>query len=388
MISLLRRTSYLLKKSPLIHEDAVLQLIFIKYFHTNRQPLCVNSKRQLPAVAHRFNAVEEKEKEAFLDVIRMYVKDTNNRTHIEFITVALKYMDIFGVNKDLESYKAILDVFPKGEYVPVNFYQTLFKHYPKQQDVALDLLHKMELNAVIPDREMESMLINIFGYHALPTKKYWRMSYWLPKFANLNPWPVPRPVPSDPRVLAQFAMEKVSSADLQSEITVFDTKDVENAIDHTWILSAMSKSQRQLLQVQPPNKSLYVEGPFRVWVANCTVEYFVLKGDPIKREVVEINTDDIHKLEWPFWNERQYKLPVTVHEQDDGTYYAMCATGISSKDSLLSWIRCLQKANPILEKIPITFKLKSSTEENVLLENENKNVTDRISDNREFLDKK
>ena len=36
-----------------------------------------------------------------------------------------------------------------------------------------------------------------------------------------------------------------------------------------------------------------------------------------------------------------------------------CATGTSTKDSLLSWVRFLQRENPDLEGIPILFSLTS-----------------------------
>lgn len=61
-------------------------------------------------------------------------------------------------------------------------------------------------------------------------------------------------------------------------------------------------------------------------------------------------------------------LPRSVHEQDDGTFYAACATGTSTKDSLLSWIRCLQIKNPILKNIPVVFSFKSSVKEKFYLE--------------------
>lgn len=48
-----------------------------------------------------------------------------------------------------------------------------------------------------------------------------------------------------------------------------------------------------------------------------------------------------------------------MHEQEDGTILACCATGTSSKDSLLSWIRFLNMDNPDLEGIPILFKISS-----------------------------
>lgn len=50
----------------------------------------------------------------------------------------------------------------------------------------------------------------------------------------------------------------------------------------------------------------------------------------------------------------------SVHEQRDGTILAVCATGSSSRDALLSWIRLLEKnGNPALSKIPVIFSLKA-----------------------------
>lgn len=54
----------------------------------------------------------------------------------------------------------------------------------------------------------------------------------------------------------------------------------------------------------------------------------------------------------------------SVHEQEDGVIYSVCATGTSSKDSLLSWIRHLEiDGNPILAKVPIVFTLRSGQKE-------------------------
>lgn len=73
----------------------------------------------------------------------------------------------------------------------------------------------------------------------------------------------------------------------------------------------------------------------------------------------------------------------SVHEQEDGTIFALCATGTSGKDSLLSWIRHLEKdGNPILATIPIVFTLKSgetevtTTSAPVEENKEQKNITD------------
>ncbi|XP_012524475.1 evolutionarily conserved signaling intermediate in Toll pathway, mitochondrial [Monomorium pharaonis] len=329
-------------------------------------------------VLHAFANSENKEKKAYLDILREY-KNNNEarRGHVEFIQVALKYMDDFGVNRDLAVYKALLDVLPKGKFVPRNAYQTMFMHYPKQQYVAVDLLGKMEHNCVMPDLEMQEMLLNIFGQHGLPLKKFWRMMYWMPKFANLNPWPCSRPAPKDPRVLARLAMSKISSVDVQTKITEFETKDVEDAIEDTWIVSAMSGQQEELLRKECPDTPIFVEGPYTVWVADQCIDYFILRGTPKERRPRE-NVDDVSNIKIPFWDKKEIIPAPTVHEQDDGTYFAMCATGTSSKDSLLSWIRCLQKKNPILTVIPVVFKLMSSTREQLYIESKSESENEIV----------
>ena len=47
----------------------------------------------------------------------------------------------------------------------------------------------------------------------------------------------------------------------------------------------------------------------------------------------------------------------TIHEQDDGIILGLCITGTGSKDSLASWIKGLETANPKLSLTPIIFSL-------------------------------
>lgn len=57
-------------------------------------------------------------------------------------------------------------------------------------------------------------------------------------------------------------------------------------------------------------------------------------------------------------------LKRSVHQQDDGTIYAICATGTSTKDSLLSWVRLLEaNGNPNLGKLPVLFKFESQVDD-------------------------
>lgn len=116
-----------------------------------------------------FESETNKSKENYLDMIRIFEeKEKHRRNHVEFIYAALKNMEDYNVQRDLEVYKSLINVMPKGKFIPSNMFQVEFMHYPKQQQCIIDLLEQMEDNGVMPDYEMEDMLINIFGRSGHP----------------------------------------------------------------------------------------------------------------------------------------------------------------------------------------------------------------------------
>lgn len=273
-------------------------------------------------------------------------------------------MKDFGVHKDLETYKALISVMPKGKMVPENLIQAEFMHYPKQQFCIINLLEQMEDNGVIPDWETQDILVNIFGERGYPVRKYYRMMYWMPKFRNASPWLLPNPVPSDSFLLAKLAIERIMSVDPRAEVKVYDTKDIADSIDNTWIVSGSSEAQRELIAAHPLDKPIYVEGGFRIWLRDTSIIYFILRADPgPAQEYEEEDPDDLRNLIDPFSIPDLYKLKKkkpSVHEQPDGVILAVAATGSSSQDSLLSWVRALEKdGNPRLGEVPIMFTMKS-----------------------------
>ncbi|KAI4495472.1 hypothetical protein M0802_008686 [Mischocyttarus mexicanus] len=353
-----------------------------RLFHTSQQFFDdTNTRKSYAVIKYMFENAKEKKKDAFLEIIHTYEKENNRRGHVEFIKLAMKYLKLYGLHRDLEVYKAILNVFPKGPYIAPNYYTAVFRYYPKHQDTATDVLEEMENNQVMPDRELEIILLNTFGKHAKPLKKLWRMMYWMPKFKNVNPWPVPKPIPTDPRILARLAIEKISSIDVTSFISEFETVDLKDSIEDTWIISAISRIQKDLLIEHSKLRkgiAIYVEGPFKIWIADQSVDYFVLKADPIKRTVKYQDPDDVRNISIPFWKTREIAVEPTVHDQEDGVYFAVCATGTSSKDSALSWIRFLQKDNPILKEIPILIKLASTVETESITYVEQNNLQKKV----------
>lgn len=69
-------------------------------------------------VKRTFENIEDKTKTSYLEMLKIFVNRDHvyRRGHVEFIYSALKNMEAYGVHKDLEVYKALLDVFPKGVY--------------------------------------------------------------------------------------------------------------------------------------------------------------------------------------------------------------------------------------------------------------------------------
>lgn len=141
---------------------------------------------------------------------------------------------------------------------------------------------------------MEDMLLNIFGEKGYPLRKFWRMMYWMPKFKNLSPWPVPDPLPNDVLELAKIAIARISSADINSKLTIYQSSDIPESIEDTWIVSAQSPKQKKLLEEHNKNEPIYVEGAFKVWIRGNPVNYFVLKGNPkptIEQEIEDSDGD-------------------------------------------------------------------------------------------------
>ncbi|KAG8040711.1 hypothetical protein G9C98_002707 [Cotesia typhae] len=358
-----------------------------RFIHTSINNFSVNAEEKDKRIA-LFDTAKiksKKEKSTFLAVLHAYQKEGERKTgHVQFIYAALRYMKEFGVADDLEVYKAVMDTLPKGRFVSKTLFQAEMFHYPREQQCAIDLLQQMEDNGIMPDPEMELMVINVFGQHGLPLRKLRRMAYWQGKFKNLNPWPYPRPLPSDNFQLAMLAIKKIASVDVQTTITVFDTEEVKDSIDKTWIISASSPDQEKLISQHPRDQPAYVEGPFRVWVWKASVDYFILHTEPKKRIVEDIDIDDVSNLDINLWKKSKQALALhrSIHEQDEQTILGICATGTSTKDSLLSWIRCLQPRNPALEKIPILFKFTSMVNDNEKVEPapERKKVSDGDTD--------
>ncbi|KZR99958.1 Evolutionarily conserved signaling intermediate in Toll pathway, partial [Daphnia magna] len=61
---------------------------------------------------------------------------------------------------------------------------------------------------------------------------------------------------------------------------IFQTSELRDAIDDTWIVSGQSATQRELLAKLQEKKTVFVEGAFPIWLRRTSINYFILRSDP------------------------------------------------------------------------------------------------------------
>lgn len=115
-------------------------------------------------------ARDVKTKATFSKAIDMFTKrEKRRRGHVEFIYAALLKMKEFGVERDLVVYNKLLDVFPKEVFVPRNYIQRMFNHYPRQQECGVQLLEQMENygECVLTRAHRQEIMSANLGIHCL-----------------------------------------------------------------------------------------------------------------------------------------------------------------------------------------------------------------------------
>ncbi|XP_020850770.1 evolutionarily conserved signaling intermediate in Toll pathway, mitochondrial isoform X2 [Phascolarctos cinereus] len=309
----------------------------------------------------------QRDKTGFSRAVKAFAqRDMRKRGHVDFIYLALRKMPEYGVQHDLAIYNLLLDIFPKEVFVPRNMLQQIFNHYPRQQECGVKVLDQMENYGVMPNKETEFLLLQIFGRKSHPMLKYLRLIYWLPRFKNINPFPVPRPLPKDPIDLARHGLERIA-ADLSARVTVYQMprpEDLGANPSQPHIVGIQSPDQQAALAQHNPARPVFVEGPFPLWLRDQCLYYHVLRADllpPEEREDKEIGPE--RNFYYPMqldsdldqgpWDDYEFD----VDEVEEGPVFAMCMAGAHDQATLAKWIQGLQITNPALANIPVVFRL-------------------------------
>ncbi|XP_004632870.1 evolutionarily conserved signaling intermediate in Toll pathway, mitochondrial [Octodon degus] len=316
-----------------------------------------------------------RDKASFALAVQSFAQHSvRKRGHVDFIYLALRKMPAYGVERDLASYNLLLDIFPKEVFRPRNIFQRIFIHYPRQQECGVAVLEQMENHGVMPNKETEFLLLQIFGRGSHPMLKYVRMRLWLTRFQNINPFPVPRELPQDAVELATLGLRHMEP-DLSARVTVYQkplpddgTDPVDSVQPH--IVGIQSPDQQDALACHNPARPLFVEGPFSLWLRNKCVYYHILRADllpPEEKKEQEIpeewNLYHPMKLDLDYarsgWDDYEFD----IDEVEEGPVFAICVAGAHDQETLAKWIQGLQETNPALARIPVVFRLAGSTGE-------------------------
>ena len=74
------------------------------------------------------------------------------------------------------------------------------------------------------------------------------------------------------------------TADNETEITINysdELKEVDSNSENTWIITAQSKKQIDLLSEHKKSVPIFVDGPYNTWIRSKMVEYFIMRTDPL-----------------------------------------------------------------------------------------------------------
>ncbi|XP_051827555.1 evolutionarily conserved signaling intermediate in Toll pathway, mitochondrial isoform X1 [Antechinus flavipes] len=310
----------------------------------------------------------QRDKTGFSRAVKAFAqRDVRKRGHVDFIYLALRKMPEYGVERDLAIYNLLLDIFPKEVFVPRNVLQQIFNHYPRQQECGVKVLDQMENYGVMPNKETEFLLLQIFGRKSHPMLKYLRLTYWFPRFKNINPFPVPKPLPKDPVDLARHGLERIA-ADLSARVTVYQMpgpEDLGADSSQPHIVGIQSPDQQAALTQHNPARPVFVEGPFPLWLQDQCLYYHVLRADLLPPEERQENKEI--EPESNFYYPMQLDLDLDrgpwddyefdVDEVEEGPVFAMCMAGAHDQATLAKWIQGLQITNPALARIPVVFRL-------------------------------
>ncbi|KAK6750621.1 hypothetical protein RB195_002537 [Necator americanus] len=309
----------------------------------------------------------ERNKDTFLAAIAAF-KEKKPRGHVEFINTALKYIKEYGIHKDLDVYKALLDVFPKGKMIPQNTFQRIFLHYPMQQNCCVKVLDEMEWNGVQPDKEIHDIVVNAFGEWNFATRKVKRMLYWMPKLKYSNKYLDRRDVEgkglSAPE-LAGIAL-KMMSRDPGTELTLTRLAS-EGPQDNRWFATAQSLTQRNLIRGLHDETEVFIDGPFKVYVMEHQVEYIVMTCAPLHTHHNEFKKEEFEEdfSHWfSEWKRESLERKRSVHEQKHETILAMGALYMNDNRTASLWLERLHEENPSLKKLKTRLRLDKNEKHN------------------------
>lgn len=322
-----------------------------------------NSSQSQPAIVEPKEALEKQFPDYFTEG-----RFITRISYIDFIDQALDKFDELGLSRNLEAYKELLRIFPPGKYHPESGPFQGAVHNAPQQLAAQRVLLKMQVNRLYPDAELESIVIKAFSKKSEVWNLVARGLYWTSKMRNVDMNPLPDTLPEEPHELAKVGLQRMLK-DQESVISVSNTSTLPDSIDKTWIVHAQSSTQQKLIEQLDDNAVVCIENAGLTYIFDKFLSYYILKvyddESAIEKRRNQPEPDyNYNTVKMSFYGKPiKEKLDERAekHYVDDGYILAIGMTGTSSQDSLLSWLRVLEKRNPKLRKLNVLFKIERPT---------------------------
>lgn len=287
---------------------------------------------------------KEPNKDGFVKAVDVYIgKNRTRRGHIDFISTAMKFIEPYKLDNDIEVYNKLLDVFPKDKFNNRTLFDAIWPKTHPQMFLALDILTKMEWKGVLPTEETHDILHQVFGSSSLPLQKVYRMWFWFEEFKDINPYKLPAEVYKDRVDIVKAAVDRILGNNDGTKVVEISSPVEENELTNYehFVVSSQTPLQQKYIEMCSVDKPLYVEGPVHIWINHKLEYYFILKTG--KKELVsfeEITIDD--------------------DEEREGVILGVCFATKPYEETLQRWIDHLQLDNPTLRYFQIIFNINES----------------------------
>ncbi|OXB69505.1 UNVERIFIED_CONTAM: hypothetical protein H355_013733 [Colinus virginianus] len=260
---------------------------------------------------------------------------------LELVAAALAAMPALGVARQRDAYNRLLRLLPRGPWLPRGPLHRLFAPFPRQQECGLQVLEQMERYGVVPDAETRFLLLAVFGPRSRPVRKCQRMLYWLPRMRHVNPYPLPDQLPPPGLAAACLGLRRIAN-DPDARLSVYqepEQEDSEGSVQ-PYIVGIQSAEQQELLARHGPERPVFVEGPFPLWLRSTRLFYYVLRGDPLPPHLRDPPPDPERSLYYPLyldldlergpWDDDEFD----VDEVEEGPVFALCMAGAGDQRTL------------------------------------------------------
>jgi len=288
---------------------------------------------------------EQPDREGFFKAVDIYV-DRNKRRHghMEFIVTAMKFIEPYGLAKDLEVYNKLLDVFPRDKFVNRTLFDAIWPKQHPQMNLALDILTKMEWQGIMPSEETHDLLYSIFGRASFPLKKVYRMWFWFETLKDINPYYLPDEVYKDRLNIVRAGIDRIlGNNDGTKIIEISSAEETEDEssemVDYKhFIISSQSEYQKQCISMLTTDKTVFVEGPINIWLGKKREEYFILKTG--RQDLMACDV-----------------LTVQPDEEREGVVLAVCFATRPYRENISKWLTYLQEENKQLKEMNIVYNI-------------------------------